>query len=115
MQGARSCLHALASWHAASDASVQVCVSCAAELQQHDCFNMAANAAPRALLQFMSRHPPPLTSPPPQDPQLGPAYQELLDLGLLDPRSLVILHILLHRCMHDSSPLKPWLDLLPTR
>lgn len=49
------------------------------------------------------------------DPELGGSYQELLDLGLLDERGVVMLFLLVEKMRGRGSRYAPWLDLLPDR
>lgn len=48
-------------------------------------------------------------------PQLGPQFMELLELGLLDERTAVVLLLLVEKARGEDSPWAPWLQLLPTR
>lgn len=48
-------------------------------------------------------------------PQLGPQFTELLELGLIDERTAVVLLLMVERARGEGSPYAPWLQLLPTR
>jgi len=48
-------------------------------------------------------------------PQLGPQFAELLELGLIDERTAVVLLLMVERARGEASPYAPWLKLLPTR
>lgn len=48
-------------------------------------------------------------------PQLGPNFAELLELGLIDERTAVVLLLLVEQQRGQDSPYAPWLQLLPTR
>jgi hypothetical protein len=50
-----------------------------------------------------------------EHPQLGPTFAELLQLGLIDERTAVVLMLLVEMARGDDSPYAPWLQLLPTR
>jgi hypothetical protein len=49
------------------------------------------------------------------DPDLGPAYAELLELGLLDERSAVIAMLTVERVRGGDSRYAPWIRMLPDR
>ncbi len=48
-----------------------------------------------------------------QHPELGPAFAELMQLGVLDERNAVMLALLIERLRGEDSPYAPWLRLLP--
>lgn len=48
-------------------------------------------------------------------PQLGPTFAELLQLGLINERTAVVLMLLVEKARGADSPYAPWLQLLPTR
>ncbi|KAF6263984.1 hypothetical protein COO60DRAFT_266676 [Scenedesmus sp. NREL 46B-D3] len=48
-----------------------------------------------------------------QDPQLGPSYAELMDMGLLDERNAVIVMLLVEKMRGDGSRYAPYIQLLP--
>lgn len=50
-----------------------------------------------------------------KDAELGPSYAELLQLGLLDERTVVVMFLLIERLKGSRSRYAPWLHLLPTR
>lgn len=47
-------------------------------------------------------------------PAQGPLLAELLDAGVLDDRTAVMLHLAVERVRGKASPLHPWIALLPT-
>lgn len=49
-----------------------------------------------------------------QLPQQGPILNELLEEGIVDERTAVILHLVVERLRGKESPLRPWIALLPT-
>ncbi|WIA21903.1 hypothetical protein OEZ85_004272 [Tetradesmus obliquus] len=48
-----------------------------------------------------------------QDPQLGSSYAELMELGLLDDRSVVIVMLLVEKMRGQGSRYAPYIQLLP--
>lgn len=48
-------------------------------------------------------------------PQLGGTFAELLNLGLIDERTAVVLMVMVERARGEGSPYAPWLQLLPNR
>jgi hypothetical protein len=50
-----------------------------------------------------------------RDPELGGSYAELLRLGLLDERSVVVAMVAVERARGGESRYAPWLRLLPER
>jgi hypothetical protein len=48
-------------------------------------------------------------------PQLGQHFAELLELGLIDERSAVVLLLVVERARGEDSPYAPYLQLLPER
>lgn len=48
-----------------------------------------------------------------KDPELGPVYAELMDLGLLDERNAVIVMLLVEKMRGATSRYAPYIDLLP--
>jgi hypothetical protein len=49
-----------------------------------------------------------------QNPAQGPLLKEILDAGVIDERTAVILHLAVERMRGKASPLRPWIALLPT-
>lgn len=50
-----------------------------------------------------------------RDPELGSSYTELMDLGLADERTAVVLMLLVERMRGGGSRYAPWMRLLPDR
>lgn len=50
-----------------------------------------------------------------QDPDLGQTYAELLQLGLLDERSVVVAMLTVEKLRGDESRYAPWIRMLPAR
>jgi hypothetical protein len=48
-------------------------------------------------------------------PQLGATFAELMELGLVDERTAVVLMVMVERARGKDSPYAPWLQLLPDK